>query len=199
MCSSDLLEWMARNRCNSYYGGAGGDISWTNAKKRQFGIHVTRHYFGHNIGHFIPAKQYYAEHPEYFSLIEFKDKKTKQTSLQRKPWNQYCFSNPETKRIFTENALDMLRRAPEKIDLLTVDMDDTLNSCLCDQCMKPLALPDGTVVDSGDIAFRSTQYFLFLNDVMQAVNKEFPEMKIKTLAYFWTVIDRKSVGRERVC
>lgn len=185
------LEWMARNRCNSFYGGAGGDISWTNAKKRQFGIHVTRHYFGHNIGHFIPAKQYYAEHPEYFSLIEFKDKKTKQTSLQRKPWNQYCFSNPEAKRIFTENALDMLRRAPEKIDLLTVDMDDTLNSCLCDQCMKPLALPDGTVVDSGDIAFRSTQYFLFLNDVMQAVNKEFPEMKIKTLAYFWTVIPPK--------
>ena len=185
------LEWMARNRCNAYYGGGGGDITWTNAKKRRYGIHLTRHCYGHNIGHFIPAKQYYAEHPEYYSLIDFRDRKTKRVSRQRKAWNQYCFSNPDVKRIFTENALDMLRRAPESIDLLTVDMDDTLNSCLCENCMKSIRLPDGTVVDNGDIAFRSTQYFLFLNDVIAAVNREFPRVKIKTLAYFWTVIPPK--------
>ena len=84
------IEWMAHNKCNGFYGGAGGDISWMNAKKQKYGNFLTLHLFGHNIGHFIYPKKYFKEHPEYYSLVNGK----------RTPWAQLCFSNQEMKKIF---------------------------------------------------------------------------------------------------
>ena len=122
------LEWMARNKCSIFNGGGGGDISWMNAKKKNYGIFRQRHCYGHNIGHFIHSRQYFKEHPEYFSLV----------NGVRKPWRQYCFSNPEMRRVFAENALDMIRRAPEDVRILTVDMDDTWDACECEKCLAPV-------------------------------------------------------------
>lgn len=175
------LEWMARNKCNGFYGGAGGDISWMNAKKQAYGSYLTLHLFGHNIGHFVSSKKYFNEHPEYYSLVNGK----------RAPWNQYCFTNQEMKKVFIENALDFIRRAPEDIDAMHIDMDDTWNACQCENCTAPIRLADGAMLKPDDPAFRSTQYFMFMNDVMAAVNKEFPRMQIKTLAYFSTAVPPK--------
>lgn len=175
------LEWMARNKCSIFNGGGGGDISWMNAKKKNYGIFRQRHCYGHNIGHFIHSRQYFKEHPEYFSLV----------NGVRKPWRQYCFSNPEMRRVFAENALDMIRRAPEDVRILTVDMDDTWDACECEKCLAPVKTPDGVTVTKEDPAFRSTQYFLFLNEVMRKINAEFPDWKIKTLAYFSTAVPPK--------
>ena len=175
------IEWMARNKCSIFNGGGGGDISWMNRKKGTYGIFRQRHSYGHNIGHFIYAKRYFKTHPEYYSLV----------NGVRRPWNQYCFSNPEVKRVFTENALDMIRRAPEDVRILTVDMDDTWNACECKSCTAPIKLADGTMLDREDPAFRSTQYFLFLNDVVKKINAEFPDWKVKTLAYFSTAVPPK--------
>ncbi len=182
------MEWMARNRCNIFNGGGGGDISWMNPEKMKYGWHVVRHLFGHNIGHFVYSKKYFSDHPEYYSLIDFKDPKTKKITRMRRAWRQYCLSNPELKKVFIENALEILRKAPKETQVLTVDMDDTLEMCLCENCTAPIRLPDGQTVTMDDPDYRSTQYFLFLNDVMKAVNREFPKMQIKTLAYFWTLI-----------
>ena len=175
------LEWMARNKCSIFNGGGGGDISWMNAKKKNYGIFRQRHCYGHNIGHFIHSRQYFKEHPEYFSLV----------NRVRKPWRQYCFSNPEMRRVFAENALDMIRRAPEDVRILTVDMDDTWDACECEKCLAPVKTPDGMTVTKEDPAFRSTRYFLFLNEVMRKINAEFPDWKIKTLAYFSTAVPPK--------
>ncbi len=181
-------EWMARNQCNIFNGGGGGDISWMNAEKLKYGWHVVRHLYGHNIGHFVYSKKYFNDHPEYYSLIDFKDPKTKKVTRTRRAWRQYCLTNPEMKKVFIENALEILRKAPKETLVLTIDMDDTLEMCLCEKCTAPVTLPDGQTVTMDDPDFRSTQYFLFLNDVMKAVNREFPKMQIKTLAYFWTLI-----------
>ncbi len=175
------LEWMARNKCNGFYGGGGGDISWMNAKKIEYGTHEVLYLFGHNIGHFVHAKKYFKDHPEYYSLV----------NGERRPWRQYCFSNPEMKKVFIENALEFLRRAPENIDGMHIDMDDTWEACECEKCLAPIRLTDGTTLPKEDPAFRSTQYFLFLNDVVAATKKEFPNVFIKTLAYFSTAIPPK--------
>ena len=143
------LEWMARNKCNGFFGGGGGDISWMNAKKSKYGARETLHLFGHNIGHFIYWKKYFKEHPEYYSLVGGK----------RKPWRQYCFSNPEMKKVFIENVLKVLRRAPEDTDGIHIDMDDTWDACECEKCTAPIKLTDGTLLYKNSPAFRSTQYF----------------------------------------
>ncbi len=175
------LEWMARNKCNGFYGGGGGDISWMNARKIEYGTYEVLYLFGHNIGHFVRSKKYFKDHPEYYSLV----------NGERRPWRQYCFSNPEMKKVFIENALEFLRRAPENINGMHIDMDDTWEACECEKCLAPIRLPNGTVVTKDDPAFRSTQYFLFLNDVVAATKKEFPDVFIKTLAYFSTATPPK--------
>lgn len=170
------LEWMARNKCNGFYGGAGGDIAWMNKKKEKWGGHLVRHLYGHNIGHFLYSKKYFKTNPEYYSLV----------NGERKPWRQYCFSNEEMTNEFIWNVLDIARRAPKKSDMLSIAMDDTWEACECPNCMKSIKLPDGTILENNDPAFRSTQYFRFLNKVADALHREFPHLQLCTQAYFST-------------
>lgn len=44
----------------------------------------------------------------------------------------------------------------------------------------------GRTLTRGDENFRSTQYFLFMNRLAAAIRKEFPDMYLRTLAYFST-------------
>ena len=120
-----------------------------------------------NIGHFVYQKKYFKEHPEYYSLVDYKDKKTRKMVRGRRPWNQYCLSNEAMKKVFIENALKMLRKAPKETQVLSIDMDDTLNMCLCPKCTAPIRLQNGKTVDMSDPDFRSTQYFMFLNDIIK--------------------------------
>ena len=54
--------------------------------------------------------------------------------------------------------------------------------------MMPIRLPNGTLIKNDDIAFRSTQFFMFLNEVANAIhNNGLPNLQIGTYVYFYTV------------
>lgn len=170
-------KWMARNLCNYYQGGGGGDISYRNPGKRKWGNYINQFAFGHNISSlYLPPEKYFRKHPEYYSLVNGK----------RKQWAQLCFTNREMEKVYTENVLDMLRRAPDDTECIYISLDDTWEACECPGCVAPIKGKSGRTLTRGDENFRSTQYFLFMNRLVAAIRKEFPDMYLRTLAYFST-------------
>jgi hypothetical protein len=57
--------------------------------------------------------------------------------------------------------------------------------------MKPLKLADGSTVGVNDPAFRSTQFFMFLNKVAAHMKANYPGKRILTFAYLFTIVPPK--------
>ncbi len=169
--------WMARNRCNYPLGGGGFDPSWTPPRKETGGY--SEYGGGHNLFQYID-ESYFAAHPEYFALINGERQPPKAME------NQLCFTNAAMTREFTRNVRKVLDAAPRDIDCLNIKIEDNWGLCGCPACVKPIALPDGRVLALTDPAFRSTQFFQFLNTVAEAVSQAYPRLAIGTYAYFFT-------------
>ncbi|MBE6390878.1 MAG: DUF4838 domain-containing protein [Lentisphaerae bacterium] len=142
---------------------------------------------GHNIvGRFIREKKYFKTHPEFYPL---KNGKRMQPS-KHKGSVQLCFTNQEMVKAFIHEVDERVRRNPH-FSTYRIMNEDNRNLCECPECMKPVVLADGTTVDVKDPAFRSTQFFLFLNQVGRHFKAKYPEKRILTFAYLFTVIPPK--------
>ncbi len=158
--SNRNADWAARNRMNSGRFDAqlaerhGGKVDWAPG------------YFVHTFERLIPKKEFYASHPEYFSLV----------GGERIPeLSQLCCTNPEVIRLVTERTLQVFRDNPDA-RLVSVDQNDCYNYCECDACQ---ALADR---ESSQMA----PVLALVNTVAEAVEREFPGRSIVTLAYQWT-------------
>ena len=163
-------EWMARNRCNIFNGGGGGDIEWTNPGKAKWGVDSVRHLGGHNIFHFLKGETdpwCYAHNDEGVRI-----------------GGQPCWSNPKTFAIFTSNVLNCARMQMDGPGKLYINLQDSWMSCLCSKCRTAFRAPDGTWLEPTDENFFATHYYSFLNKVAAELVKVMPEKKIVTLAYF---------------
>ena len=74
---------------------------------------------------------YYAEHPEYFSLVG--GKRTNQTIH-----GQLCLTNPDVLRIATEQALRWLDEHPD-VPILDISQNDGEGACECEKCAAVVA------------------------------------------------------------
>ena len=130
---------------------------------------------GHNAGDFVPPA---SERPDLHGLV----------SGKRGDYGyMLCFSNPDLPAVYRESVLRYMdQRQPSRAAGLDIGLDDTMNWCECENCAKPLRLPDGRALERSDPAFMCTQWFLLLNDSARALAAEYPGMKIDTLAYFQT-------------
>ncbi len=120
-----------------------------------------RGYFVHTLPRIIPSDKYFAEHPEYFSLI----------NGIRVPYGQYCLSNPGVLKITIEDLKTQIANHP-KIKLWSVSQSDNYYHCECEKCKaidKEEGSPSGLMVR-------------FVNEVA----KVFPDKIITTLAYQYT-------------
>ena len=136
---------------------------------------------GHNLAHlWLPLKKYAKTHPEYYMMI--KGERRTQGRVQ------LCYTNLEMRKEFIKNALEVIRTMPSYYTCVNMMIEDTPLCCECPECMKPIALPDGKVLKPADEAFRSTQFYLFLNDVAAAVHAKYPKLEIKTFGYFFTAV-----------
>ncbi len=136
---------------------------------------------GHNLKRFLPNKKYFKSHPEYYGMI----------NGQRQPIGrdtQLCFTNPEMVKTFTREILHWLKMVPDDVRLFNIKIEDNWNCCECPDCQKPLRLPDGRILSPKSKAFRSTQFFMFLNAVARILEKKRPELMICTLAYLFSAI-----------
>jgi hypothetical protein len=142
---------------------------------------------GHNLtGLYITEKKYFDDHPEFFPEIDGRRVRPSEHRLR----TQLCFSNPEMTRAFIDE-LDTRIRANPDFQTYRVMIEDTWEQCQCAECTKPIVLPDGTVLDySSDRKdpFRSTQFFMWLNQLGEYLLENHPGKRILTFGYFFTAV-----------
>lgn len=128
--------------------------------------------------------KYKDTHPEFFPLTDGRRKLSNHA--------QPCFTNPEAVKAVIREARIHLAQAPDETLYLDCGNEDTWTCCECESCLAPIRLEDGTLLkpkskfSDKDPLFRSTQLYQFLNQVAEALEKDYPDTKIVTLAYIFS-------------
>lgn len=151
-------DWCARNRVNS----SSGRLEEKHGGKVRFG----GGFFVHTFNRLVPPEKYFDEHPEYFSLVKGK---------RLKEHTQLCSTNEDVIRIATEEILKAMQAQPDAF-VFSVSQNDWHNYCECDKCQALAKQEDSQIAP----------VLQLVNRVAEAVEKEFPDKAIETLAYQWT-------------
>jgi hypothetical protein len=156
-------EWAVRNRANGQSSRIPQDLGGCIRYKG----------FVHTFFPLVPPEKYFAEHPEWYSLL-----KTNRTSRQA----QLCLSNPKLREFVVERVKQWLRESPEA-GILSVSQNDWHGACECADCK---ALDDAEGSRAGSL-------LAFVNYVAEKIEPEFPHVAIDTLAYQYTRKPPKSI------
>ena len=125
----------------------------------------------HSIFKFMPPDKYFKDHPEFYTM----DKSGKRVKNK-----QMCFSSKEMRKIFLKNVKEHAKTRYQKaiddygdcyIELSAMDYGGKF--CYCPECLKKeqqYGTPCGA-------------FFEFLAEISAGVQKDFPKLKIATLAY----------------
>lgn len=127
----------------------------------------------HTLSVLLPPKKYFAEHPEYYALVNGKRGPGAMSGAEAK---QPCLTNPDVLRIVTSNVLEWIRREPQYPIYGVSQTDGWYNYCSC---------PDCAAVDEEEGSHSGT-VVRFVNAVAEAVEREFPGKMVETLAYNWS-------------
>lgn len=114
----------------------------------------------HTFNRFVPEKDYYSSHPEYFALVRNKRLPT-----------QLCLSNDTVYRIIRDSVAACFKRYPDA-GVISVSQNDNTQFCECERCAA-FDKQEGTPAAS----------------MLRLVNKiarDFPDRTISTLAYQYT-------------
>ena len=158
-------DWCARNRVNS----SSGRLEEKHGGKVRFGSG----FFVHTFNRLVPPDKYFDEHPEYFSLVKGK---------RLKDHSQLCCTNEDVIRICTEGILKAMRAQPDAF-VFSVSQNDWHNYCECETCQALAKREDSQIAP----------VLALVNRVAEAVQKEFPDKAVETLAYQWTRRPPKSM------
>lgn len=114
----------------------------------------------------MPPEEFFKDHPEYYSLIDGK-----------RVWDhaQLCLTNPDVLKIMIERVKQTMRDKPEYL-IYSVSQNDWRNPCQCEKCQ---AIAQAEASESGPVIW-------FVNQIAEAVEQEFPDKFIGTLAYQYT-------------
>jgi len=163
------ILWMAKLKLNYFliFIGHEQDIHDWNSKKgkllpalKKTGVRLI--VCGHCWKDFLPEDKYFKDHPEWYCLIN-----GKRVPMEGRRY-QFCLSNEEAVKTFTENVLEFLRENPE-IDILALWPNDGGVFCECEECSR-LPINDN--------------HLRFLNKVSKAINTRVRAgIKVIFLAY----------------
>ena len=160
--------WCARNRMNGAMGSTKDTLKaeekWAEVRKQPGGIES--YWAVHTFYPLMPPAEFYDKHPEYYSLVN--NKRIHEEA-------QLCLTNPDVLRIVTDRIRKRMRQNPEYL-IYDVSQNDWDNPCQCDKC-QAIVKQEGS--ESGVVLW-------FVNQVAEAVEKEFPDKYIGTLAYKYT-------------
>jgi len=150
-------DWAARNRTNGNHSrlddSTGGKIGY--------------YPFVHSFYRLVPPEKYFAEHPEYFSLIDGK---------RRVERGQLCLTNPDVLRIAVEAVERWIAEHPEAT-IFSVSQNDWEGWCECDRCRRAEEEEGGA--HSGPV-------LRFVNALAEQIGRKHPDKLIDTLAYWYT-------------
>ena len=123
--------WQVRNRNN--FGGQN-----RGPKHEQYGLFQESG--GHNFSKMIPAATYWDSHQEFFPVVN--GRRTAGAGC-------LCLTAPGLQEEFTRNVLARIAELPG-LSRFVIGIDDTWQTCECDNCRKPLTLADGTTLPPED-------------------------------------------------
>lgn len=126
-------------------------------------------FFVHTSAMLVPVEKYAKEHSEYYSMRDGK------RIVADSPYCQLCMTNPDVKRIVTEQVLEYLAKDPTA-NIISVSQNDTDLHCQCPECMK-LENEEGSPMGP---------LLALVNYVAAAVADKYPNVAIDTLAYQYT-------------
>ncbi|MBO5793141.1 MAG: DUF4838 domain-containing protein [Lentisphaeria bacterium] len=129
--------------------------------------------FVHTFGYFVPGKVHFKKHPEWFAL----------RGKKRVPDCQLCLTNKEMRKFFVEAVLKKLRSTPAPSVVSVSQNDGLMTPCQCTKC-------EEFIRKHGNI---SDLYMDMVNEVADAVAKEFPGVWVETLAYAFTLPTPKTI------
>ncbi|MCD6360054.1 MAG: DUF4838 domain-containing protein, partial [Armatimonadetes bacterium] len=152
---------------------------------RQGDIPITAQYGGsmnygppyhvHTFYMYAPPDKYFADHPEWYSLING------ERNADRK---QLCLTNQELRDFFVAKLRDYIATAWAKADeaglprplVFDISQNDWRGACQCDKC-QAIATAQGS--EAGPLLD-------FVNYIADAIKDDYPEVFIDTLAYSYT-------------
>ncbi|MEE8453144.1 MAG: DUF4838 domain-containing protein [Thermoguttaceae bacterium] len=151
-------DWCARNRVNSNRGSL--------EAKHGGKVSFAAGFFCHTFNGLVPPEKYFDEHPEYFSLVGGKRLKER---------SQLCCTNEDVIRLCIEGIRRAMAAQPDAF-VFSVSQNDWHNYCECDPCQS-LAEKEGS---------QMAPVLHLVNRVAAAVETDFPDQIVETLAYQWT-------------
>ncbi|MCX7826709.1 MAG: DUF4838 domain-containing protein [Verrucomicrobiae bacterium] len=149
-------DWAARNFSN------GHSMRLT----EKHGDKVVYQGFVHTFYPLLPPEKHFAQHPEWYS---------ERNGKRFHEHGQLCLTNPEVVREVTAAVRAWLRKNP-KATIVSVSQNDWHGWCECAKCK---AVDDEEGSHSGTL-------LRFVNQVAEAIEKEFPQVAVDTLAYQYT-------------
>ena len=149
-------EWSVRNFNNGPSSRVPNDL----------GGRVLYKGFVHTFYPLVPPEKYFADHPEWFSLV-----KGRRTTNRA----QLCLTNPQLRDHVVERVKQWLRESTNAT-IVSVSQNDWYGWCECDQCK---AIDDAEGTHAGTMID-------FVNYVAEKIEPEFPHVAVDTLAYQYT-------------
>lgn len=142
----------------------------TVAQDERLGGVTPQSLINHSYFRYLSPGQYGAEHPEYFALVDG-ERKLEVGGGGPEP----CVTNPDVIRIITEGVLADLRANPVRKNI-SLSQNDNDAYCRCERC-EAINQAEGTPMGAN---------LYLVNAVAEAVEKEFPDVKVGTLSYWYT-------------
>jgi len=149
-------DWAARNKANSNSARLNGGR----------GGKVAYAHFVHTFYPLMSPSEFFDEHPEYYSEID--GKRTHERA-------QLCLTNPDVVKIATERVIRWIEEAPSAT-IFSVSQNDWRGWCQCQEC---------TAIDEREESHSGTMLH-FVNQIAEAIEKDYPDKAIDTLAYQYT-------------
>ena len=145
-------EWSAHTRENMKWSPVASDYG-----------NIEAYWGAHTMGQFVPVKEFFDTHPEYFCLRDGK---------RYNGYGQLCLSNPEVMEICKARLMKFMRENTA-YRIYSLSQNDNFQFCQCEKCK---AIEDQYGGHSGIIVW-------FVNQVADAVKNEFPDKYVGTFAY----------------
>lgn len=133
-------------------------------------------HFVHTFERLIPAEEFFESHPEYFSMIDGE-------RTAKHLYSQLCLSNPEVLSLVVERVKGWLRENP-RAEIVSVSQNDSFvigSYCTCPAC---------AAVDAEE-GSPAGSLIRFVNAVAEAIEPEFPNVAVDTLAYQYSTTPPK--------